>query len=302
MLIISLFSLFVYAQPVINYADFNPNGTSNVYTVSPIGFTTGLSGENQTWNYSNLTLNSSGTTTSTVVLSAPFANSFPEANYFVKSSTNGSDFYTIYKLTNTKLETLGITTNSSVLVNFSPNPQTQFEFPYNYNLLINDAYSTTNDPNANDPFSIIYDAYGTLITPFGTYNNVIRTKKMDGVFPLYTWYTVNPTLAVLSARFGSGGVNLVTFYEHTNLSINQNKLFEFTISPNPTSNNIAIKNTKNLNEVINYEIYDLTGRVVKKNIANANENINIEELQSGNYVIKISDKNYNSYSQLFIKE
>ena len=298
-----ILNIYMFAQPILNVSDLNPYGTANLFTTNPTGFTTGLSGANQTWNYSGFSLTPNGTAVSTSITTSPFANSFPEANYFIKTVTNGSSTYSIYKLTSEKLELLGLTTDSSIIINFSPNPQTQFEFPYTYNSSINDTYSTTNDPDLNDPFSIIYDAYGTLITPYGTYNNVIRTKKMDGAFPIYSWYTINPTITILTAIFGSGGISSVKFYQYNNLSITQNEIQKsYDIIPNPASNNITILNSNNLNETFEYKIFDIMGRIIKKSNGKFNEKIDIENLQIGNYIIQISDKNKNLFNKKLIKK
>lgn len=297
-----LLSSSMIAQPILNAADINFNGTGNFYEANPVGFTTGLSGANQTWDYSSIPLSLNGTIASNQVLTMPFSSSFPMANYFVKSTYLGTDYYYAYNSSDSKLEVLGIATNSSILVNFSPNPQTVFVFPLTYNLIINDTYSTTNNPTENDPFSIEYDAYGTLITPFETYTNVIRTKKFDGIFPVYSWYLQNSNKILLSVFFGSGGIDLVNFYQYSNLTVSKNDINnQIGIYPNPVNETITVSNSKNAVASFKYKILDVTGRIIKNGTSKYNIKINIEELNKGNYIIQIIENEGNILNKHFLK-
>lgn len=289
-LIINLFLISTFfAQPILNETNLNFNNTSITYSASNIGFSIGSTGANQTWNYSNLILTQTGTTIQSEVLTAPFMSSFPNANLIVKNSSNGTDFFAMLKKTSTKLETLGISSNAGVLVNFTPNPQTQFDFPFSYNSIINDTYATTNDPATNNPFSINYDAYGTLITPFDTYNNVIRTKKLDGINPIYEWRTTNPIQLVLSVVYGSSGITSITFYKNSSLSTTENNLNEIKISSNPISENFQVINNQNNQSSFDYKIYDLSGRQISQNRTQFNSDINISSLSNGTYILEMKD-------------
>ena len=74
-------------------------------------------------------------------------------------------------------------------------------------------------------------------------------------------------------------------------SVNDTEKSDITIYPNP-SNGIIYINSKNKSQK-NYEIYDITGRIVKKGILNNSVNkINLENVRSGNYLIKIGNKTF----------
>ncbi|WP_395054538.1 T9SS type A sorting domain-containing protein [Flavobacterium sp.] len=295
--------VLIFAQPVINSNDLNNIGSGNIFSTNPSGFTTGLSGANITWNFSALTLVPNGTFISSIDTTAPFISNFIGANYIIKTTSTGIDYYEIYKLDSSKLEILGITTDSAVVVNFSPNPQTLFQFPYAYNSTIFDTYSTINDPSADDPFTILYDAYGTLITPYGTFNNVFRTKKLDGIFPIFTWYYPNSALKLLTVTFGSGGVNNVKFYHYTNLELSQNNLNKsLTIFPNPIDTELTIYNFNTNMTNFSFEIFDLYGRLIKSDKSKFNEKINIDELQSGSYLLVLKDENNIFKSKKIVKK
>lgn len=297
-----LLQLCVSAQPIINFSDLNSNVSGTVYSANPVGIVAGSSGANQTWDYSAIALTAIGTGTSTVVATAPFATSFPQANYFVKSNNNGTIYYIIAKTTTTtKLETLALVTDTSILVNFSPNPQTQFEFPFIYNQTITDSYALSGTPTVNNTFSIKYDGYGTLITPFGTYNNVVRLKKLDGIFPIFSWYTLNPLKQIVNIQFGSGGVTSASFYEYNNLEINQNEVQNIAnLYPNPTSNSFAVENNKS--NTLEFIIFDLIGKIVKTGKSKSNEKIDIEHLEKGSYMVQIIDDEGNISNQKLIKK
>lgn len=298
--IIYFFSALLYAQPILNSTHINYAGNVNRFSANPIGFTTGTNGINQTWDYSNIALTPIDTSVANIVSSAPFIANFPTANYIVKSSSNGNDLYTFFFSTPSKLEILGIASASVEFVNFSPNPQTLFEFPYTYNLIINDTYSTSTSPSANNPFSIQYDASGILITPFGTYNT-FRTKKMDGIFPEYTWYKENTNNAILNVAFGSSGVVSVKFYQYFDLGLEENKNNKTTIYPNPSTSFIIIQNLEKQVDNFNYKIFDITGRTVKSANANYDEKINIEDLTNGNYIIQIISENGKKANKKLLK-
>ena len=293
----------LFAQVILNYTDYNPIGNANVYTSNINGFSIGTSGSNQTWDYSSLTLNLIGSSNNTVVSTGPFINNFPNTNYITKSASNGIEYFTYKKITASKLENLGVSTNSVIIVDFNPNPQTQFEFPYTYNYNITDSYSIATDPTTNNSFTILYDAYGTLITPLRTYSNVFRTKKLDGIFPEYTWYSKNPTVILLSVKTGSTGINSIVFYDYNNLNIeNYNINNRLNISPNPTNDKFTISN--NLNDFtsdIDIEMIDNYGRIVSKIKTKFYEEINVDYLLSGIYLIKITNESGSNIYKKLIK-
>lgn len=288
-ILISFLSLFALAQPILNSSGLNYNSTGTAYSANPVGIVAGSSGANQTWNYSSTVLTTIGPVVGTEVTTAPFASNFPQANYFVKTNFNGTIYYLIAKSSATKLENLGIVTDTSILVNFSPNPQTQYEFPLSYNQTITDSYALTSDPTVNNSFTITYDAYGTLITPFGTYSNVVRIKRLDGIFPIFSWCTTNPIREILNIRFGSAGVVSAQFTEYPVLGLDiLEKDEKIIIYPNPSSDSFIISGSGNAN--FEFKIFDLVGKIVKIGKTIAFEKIDIENLENGNYIIQIKDE------------
>jgi hypothetical protein len=62
----------------------------------------------------------------------------------------------------------------------------------------------------------------------------------------------------------------------------------FTIFPNPTTNNIKLKTDLNDTEVLRYELYDMTGMMIKKDKIEGPETlITMEHLAPSIYFLKV---------------
>lgn len=289
----------IFAQPVLNSTDITTTGSITATTLTAVatGFSAGLAGANQVWDYSSLILTPAGTGTTTIVATTSFSASFLGANLIYKTTFGTDSFYTYYKLTTTQQELVGYSSDTNVLINFSPNPQSVYSFPFTYGLVVNDTYATTFDPGTNNPFTVTYDAYGTLIMPFGTFNNVIRSKKLDGIAPDYTWFTTNPYQVILTASISSTGVaSNVRFSQPSNLSTIQNTLNkQFEIYPNPTSGSFTIKNIDFSNSENFLNVYDVLGNQIirKQKIDSDSKDFDLNNAATGLYYIKITNKNNN---------
>jgi hypothetical protein len=152
-------------------------------------------------------------------------------------------------------------------------------------------------------YTTTYDAYGTVITPFGTYTNVIRQKYEDSTGISYTWFKANPFSPILSSNFStSNSTWYFTIYKPTNaLSVNKNdtKVVLISLYPNPTTTiiNLLIPNEIQLEKVI---ITDVTGKKVLEQIQNT-KSIDVQGLSKGVYFLKaFSGKE--QFQDKFIKE
>jgi hypothetical protein len=74
-----------------------------------------------------------------------------------------------------------------------------------------------------------------------------------------------------------------------------------SIYPNPTENSIIIQNNSNLKENIDFEIVDITGKILIKGRSKFNEQINVEYLEKGSYIIRINN-NEEVITKKFIKK
>ena len=279
-------SFFANAQPVLNATDFETELSMTVYKGNSSGLSPGNAGANQVWDFSGLTLTPPNFTFNTVaVATAPSSNNFPASNYcwkMIESSdpNNIISEYDFYNLSNTSLEYLG---HSGSSISIYSDTAIYFQFPYTYNTEINDTYQSSGAPNAHSNTSV-YDAYGTLKTPFGTYTNVIRQKKTEGTYVSYRWYQTKPFSIIMQGEFTDSSP-LTVYKNTTGLGVNPIEPKKaMAIFPNPahTELNIQLPEQQTLDRVA---IKDVTGKIVLKQDQNLNQ-INVSHLANGLYFIE----------------
>jgi Secretion system C-terminal sorting domain len=307
-LIILLINLSIFAQPELNISDINPLSISlNNFSASSTTILVGGAGANQTWNFSGLTLTPQGLQSTNSVLTAPFSNNFPAANFFINSVSNNSNNFGYYNLSNNKLEIIGGSSATGLTITYA-NPATIFVFPFTYNTVINDTYQTNFD--TSPVISIrTYDAYGTLTTAFGTYSNVMRFKQVNSNdnSTNYTWIKLNPYQELLSASTNTANITINYNVKNNNvLATNPNILNDnFAIFPNPTNGEFTIKNIDFSNNETFVNVYDVLGNQIIKNekIDSNSKILNISDFATGLYFIKIVDNNNSIlYSDKIIKK
>ena len=306
---ISALQLSTFAQPVLNSTDFTLNYVSDTYRLNNISnLSQGNAGANQTWDFSQLpTLSSNGNFSIVPYASSPYAATFPTANLTFKTTTTDvpDPSYTYYKLTSANLETVG--EESSTGSQLELDHYIMFEFPYIYNTVINDTYQFQDEPTIITTTST-YDGYGTLITPFDTFTNVIRQKSVQiysSSFSttFYTWQTTNPFKVIMGVGFINGIVtsNFVEVYTNfTALGVNDfKKESTIVLYPNPTSAflNLRLANNQAIERVV---VTDILGKKVLEQNKNTAQ-INVESLSAGLYIVEV----YNAtekYQTKFLKE
>ena len=296
LLIILLFigSLFAKAQPVLNATDFEKELSMTVYKGNPVGLSPGNAGANQVWDFSGLTLTPRNFTFNTVaVATATSSNNFPASNYcwkMIESSdpNNIISEYDFYNLSNTSLEYLGHSSSSGSSISIYSDTAIYFQFPYSYNMVINDTYISGGGAITSSTTSV-YDGYGTLKTPFGTYTNVIRKKKTEGTYVTYTWLQTKPFSPIMVGEFTDNGY--INVYKNTTgLGVNPIEPKKaMAVFPNPTHTelNIQIPEQQTLDRVA---ITDVTGKIVLKQDHNLNQ-INVSHLANGLYFIEAHSGN-----------
>ena len=298
-----LINFITLAQPILNVSDINPfNITGNSFTATSTTLGVGTAGVNQTWDFSSLVLTALGNTTTNSVSSAPFASSFPTSNYFL-SNGSANDSFRYYNLTSNILEVTGASSDTQVLVNFA-NPQTIFVFPFTFNTIVNDTYEVNG--NGIAPVTINYNAYGTVVTAFGTFTDVMRLKKVnDGVIS-YSWFKVNPYVPIIDARVSNTSSTInYTLFQQTNLATTQNEIKQFAVYPNPTSGNISIKNIDFSNKSMFVKVYNMLGNQIINNykLETESANIDLSNYATGLYFIEIADENNKVlYTEKIIKK
>ncbi|HSI91090.1 MAG TPA: hypothetical protein VK927_08235, partial [Adhaeribacter sp.] len=173
-------SFSIQAQPTLTLADYAPVIGEQFTAYTGNYLPQGNAGPNQTWNFSNFASNATLVTDYVSRQNAPYPTQFPAANMAGKTSVNDVTFF---EVASSALRSHGVYINSqSSLTSFS-NP-IDFPFPYSFNTTYTDTYEGTYFASGYNftrfgTITYTYDAYGTVITPAGTFQNVVRLKSID---------------------------------------------------------------------------------------------------------------------------
>ena len=136
----------------------------------------GAPGTGQSWDFSALQATTTLTSTIQAAASTPNGASFPGAT--VAASAGGGN-YMYMKITSTGLENVGVYGSSTVMA--YQNPELLLQYPCALNTTWTDSWSTTfvsgGFPIARAGTTTgLADGVGTVIMPYGTFNNVLRVK------------------------------------------------------------------------------------------------------------------------------
>lgn len=312
--------------------DENDLTIPNVYTVSTVNsitFNPDETEEGYTWDFSFLEYDTQINDTFFAVSSAPYVYQFSYNNPLdqehkatvVKKTGNISnavqvieitDNYDYYKNSTSKYVKVG----SGSTINGVPtvmkydnveNITTQFP------LQIYETNSSVSTSGTTIPTIGYYgqtvnrtnevDGYGTLITPYGTFETV-RIKSVINIRDTlyyddysfgtafnrpetieYNWFADNQFIPILTVKTSGGSSYSATYKDSlatTNLAT-LNKTSKTSVFPNPTTGQIIIE-CENLNKV---EVYSVSGKLVKTSVYNK---INISDEEKGVYFIKVITK------------
>jgi hypothetical protein len=140
----------------------------------------------------------------------------------------------------------------------------------------------------------------SLVYFVGTSTGLYATKKIDGMQTVWTRQgassigmqpvtmmhhrTTDGRMVV--STYGSGVFESYVNSLNPTTSIKENKLNDFVVYPNPTTNYIWFKGLSNETN-IRFEIYNLQGAKVKQGNIVSNEGIDVQELPEGMYILKL---------------
>jgi hypothetical protein len=279
----------VGCTPGDNYTMFSSN------YVSP-----GTAGTGVTWDLSAMTNNSQVT----VVTTANSGGSFPSANVKLTQS-NGGVLY--YNISSTKMEVVGLDANGTVFT--YSNPATYLQFPINTSYNYTDASAATFSVsgfafNRTGSIQSEYSGTGTLITPAGTFTNVVRIKStqtnvdtysggtINSSIVAYNWYKAGVTheLANVSDITGSS-TSQSAYYTSVpaNLGLEESELINLLMFPNPTTGAIHINSDELISKV---EVYQLSGELAMEQAVNSTSlEMDLSTLNAGMYLVKVYGNN-----------
>jgi hypothetical protein len=161
--------------PVITYLGINPSvGQSYIQYNDVNFFDAGSAGANITWDMSSMFSSSSSTVTIVSPSSTIDGSNFPNSNL---GYDFGGGFVMYYKKSTTALQLYGIKLMGTLLP--YSNPEDFLRFPFTYNDSFEDTWETEFESGGSTYYrggttTVTADGYGTIITPNGTYDNVLR--------------------------------------------------------------------------------------------------------------------------------
>lgn len=309
--ILGLYSLAM-AQPVIQAIDINPS-IGDVYDINVTQWVSeGNAGSNVTWDLSSMTVASANSMT--INAGSP---SFPLANHTMLDGS-GSMMYQENSSTGQYVHGQDA---GGVLFTFQ-DPMKMLAFPLDENVNETDAFAATFTSGV--PFTragtndIVADAWGTLITPDDTFNDVWRVR-IDQDYTdtyaggtivyqaqIYVWYKagIHYPLASVSTLTTSQGANIDygTYLNTANLNIIEEVNEAFKLYPNPANENLNVE----FESIEAIRIYNAVGNLIKEVSVSSLSNtvsIDIRDLTSGMYFVKgLNNEGTETKGQKVIKQ
>lgn len=279
-----VFSLIASAQ-TINIGDMTPQiglvySQGNGDYISP-----GASGANQTWDLSGMNNNETFTTTISNPSGLSGAENFPNATF--ASVIQGQESIGYSAVVNNRIEIVGLYTPNVTMT--YPNPQTQIQFPLSYQSTYSDTYERNADLGSGisnqevGGSSTVVDGYGTLITPTGTYTEVLRLKQnvesdlntiMNGSvistipFTSETYIFVKAGFVTPLASVGTSGFSgqteeFAVYYMSSTVGLeNLSLIKELTVFPVPVVTDFTLRMEVETASEVGFNLFSVDGRMV----------------------------------------
>lgn len=282
---------------------------SNAATFGP-----GQAGADQTWDFSGLSANETVSSNFVAASQATGASEFSSANLAVLDG-NMAMFYTANQAA---LQAWGEYAAEGDVYQIYSDAKDLLRFPVGFGQSFTDEYSSSNRSSAtaneysrNGLINVEVDGNGTLITPAGTFNNVLRVKSIDtyqniglpptpgsnpnGTITTYSFISADfPGVFLLQYRVAEiGGAPAVVSasYADAMAASNGNRISadDINIYPNPATDHVTVRIRGYIQFV---QVLDVYGRVVEHRVAQRNSRsivIRCDDLTPGNYFIKVVD-------------
>ena len=241
-----------------------------------INFDPGPAGENQVWDFSDL---EGGFDFNFKILdpaTTPESDKFPDATFvwnFVEF-----EIFIYYLVTEDSLSQMGnavATTEETTFLVLNSDLEDALQFPVTYGSSYSYDTKYQNFLFGNLIFegertaTLTADGYGTLITPFGTFENTLRIKIINNEFGInntqYSWLSEDNFVPLLVYEFSDDGEVAPSLY-YSNLSTTvstDDKSFETEISfQYDDMNEVLLINTKG-QDIQNFRVFDFQGRLVE---------------------------------------
>jgi hypothetical protein len=337
----------IIAQPTIPASKFFIPGYTMTYVDGSVsGVTPGNAGANQTWNFGSVTNTGSGYANAYYNAAAtPYAANFPGSNVAMADPTASSPAYT-YMTVNSSLvnfDGLIVDVNGTQMAYVYSNPQQYFALPLTMGTTFTDTYAGTlsfSQPPVtltnyrNGTITSTVDGYGTVITPTGTYSNVLRIMVRDVVRDSLVYTGVPVPSEVTETRStsyiyieGNGAIAVDRFRMSYDTIVESSgtttdfqvwylssvttglsssiKTADLKVYPNPVSTDLYFTAGEEMQGLLSIRIVDASGREVYNGEADTRTgipvNIPVADLRQGLYML-FAEKDNLVWSGRFIKQ
>ena len=313
------------AQPLITYSGNAPQiGDSYEFSVDSTNIDPGSAGANQSWDFSTITPSSFYSVAVVSPGSTPFASDFPESNIAFQY-TGDTEWYGYINVNTSDLLNNG--------VGFDPGGDNEYfihytdavkliKYPFSYNDSYTDSYYTCYtmsegmDIHEHSNVTVTADAWGSVSTPAGVYNNTLRVKLefsgTDSVFVMgnfmyvtthsltqYEWYTATSHSVIISICVNTDGSSISYRSDDVGIDEQASSLKQIQLYPNPATDKIDIELPMELDNSTEVNIYNSLGKQVKRFTRGKGKlTADISSLSPGLYIVSVG----NSYVERFIKQ
>ncbi len=292
------------AQPTLTSMDAPSPGDVITLKGDSVYAYEGNSGANVTWNYGSVSTSMTATNNYVAASSTPYHTAFPGSNI---ASFEDTSTYNYWTKTSSIWQSDG--SGSSMGNTISTDPSTAMVFPFTYNSSYTDSFASSGTIGGIQvdmwgTISVIADGYGTLITPAGTFNDVLRCKRIlighVDVFgftaidtaEVYEWYKPGykaPLMTITHQKVWETLTNTSdtgTYYSYLQPSPNnvefQSATAALSIVPNPATDAISLPGLKTN---MQYSIADITGRTIKTGNYHPGQPVSVATLPEGLYFL-----------------
>ena len=306
----------MYAQPVLSGTDLNPVPVETFYghQTDTTGIVITAPGASLTWNYATLTETGLDTTTYLACTATPYCDSFAGSNIVSFDNTNY-----VYGIANSsRFSFIGAYT-SGTYGHITHGMNDIMMYPLHYN----DTHKDTFDFNLtfmgfaishHEIDSMVYDAYGTLTLPSGTYPNAVRVHRFKlskdsslftgaslALVETYEWFTSGFHNPLFTYTLDTSGGTMAEYYVQNRALATSvvNEANSLSVYPNPASDIVNLNFALPANQPATITLSDMTGRTVSSISVNAttgnNNNISIPvaNIPAGMYLVQLQSASGN---------
>ncbi len=296
----AMLSISALAQPVIQASDIN-YVIGESYTLHLCDWeSAGSSGANQTWDFSDVSENNTASIGLVAPSASAAASNFPQAN--VAAYVPVQETYQFFSANSSASAYYGLAVPGTTIP--YSNGEVFFTYPLTYSNTNNDLFGGTFNSGGYNwtrtgTINSEVDGYGTLITPAGTYTNVLRVKieedyddEPTGVpqvqnttSEVYHWYKagIHYPIAVNTSLTSGGFPQYLFQFVDATTGIEESDAVQLAVYPNPATEILNVVNDQFV--AAQYEIVDVMGREVLNGTLNS-KRIDVNSLKNGSYFLR----------------